>query len=312
MTFFQDRRVVVTGPHSMIGGSLCKQLVRLGANIFPLPHEAYNLLDWDTTFKSFNNISPDFCFHLASYNGNINFNKEYPETIFYRTAQIGLNVLRACIETKIKKVCSLISSCSYSPDYPLDEDLFFDGKPHDSVEGHGFAKKMIVEYGRQIHKQHNIDCINVCVNHVYGPYDSIDLTKTKVMMALIKKFTDAKHADTEYVELWGTGQPKREFIYVDDVAKYLCLAFEKYNDSFKLLNIGSKTEISIKDLAELVKKTVGFQGDIRWNGWPDGQNSKLLENHKMKKILGDLEFTPIEEGIQKTVEWYENFVYNSH
>ncbi len=308
----KDSTIIVTGSDSMIGRALCQKLLLLGSYVYKLPHRHFNLLDYNLTRDVFHQINADYVFHLAGYNGNLVFNSKYPADIFYRTSQLGLNVLKASQQTGISKVCSLISSCAYSPDFPLEESLFFQGSPHESVEAHGFAKKMLVQYGRQLKKQHGMDCINICVNHVYGPYDSFDPYKTKVMGSLIKKFSDAKKNSAEYVELWGQGNAFREFIYVDDVAKYLPMAFERYNDSFEILNIASGEEISIKDLAGLVKKATGFEGEIKWSGSDDGQARKLLDNRKMKDTLGNLEFTPIEEGIQKTLDWYENFVYSSN
>ncbi len=310
--FFKDKRVALTGPNSMIGIALREQLCNLGATVCLIPHNQFDLLKYEDALSALDwNI--DYCFHLGGWNGNLKFNEKYPADIYYRTAQMGLNVLKACQEMGIKKVCSLISSCAYSPDYPLSENYFFKGSPHESVEAHGFAKKTLIEFGRQLHKQYKIDCINICVNHVYGPNDSFNPEKTKVMGSLIKKFSDAKKNNATYVELWGTGQVHREFIYVDDVAKYICLAFEKYNDSRTPLNIAAKEEISIADLAQLIKETVGYDGEIRWNGWPDGQKSKLLENDKMKRILGELRFTEINEGVRKTVEWYnENILRSSN
>jgi len=312
MSLLKDKVVIVTGPDSMIGRALISELKKLGSFVYAIPHTHFDLLDFKATKDVFKQIGANYVFHLAGYNGNIKFNSLYPADIFYRTSQLGLNVLKASQETGVEKTCCLISSCAYSPDYPLSETDFFKGSPHESVEAHGFAKKILVEYGRQIKKQYGMDCINVCVNHVYGPYDSFDPNKTKVMGSLIRKFHDAKQNNEEYVELWGAGNVFREFIYVSDVAKYLPVAFEKYNDSFNLLNIASGEEISIKELAGLVKEATGFNGEIRWNGSDDGQKRKLLQNSKMKNILGELEFTPMSQGIKQTVEWYENFVCSSN
>jgi GDP-L-fucose synthase len=304
MQEIKNKRIIITAPNSMIGRSISREVKRLGGYVYELPHENFDLLDFKVTKKAFLDIRADYVFNLASYNGNIKFNSIYPCDIFYRTTQIGMNVLTASVQSGVKRICSLISSCAYPPELPLIEENFFKGKPHDSVEGHGFAKKILVEYGRQIKKQHNIDCINICVNHVYGPYDSFNPEKTKVVGSLINKFSDAKKNNDKFVELWGSGESYREFIYVDDVGKYIPFAFERYNDSFEILNIASGKEVSIKDLANIIKESVGFNGEIIWNGQNDGQKSKLLNNSKMKTLFGELEFLNLNEGIERTVDWY--------
>lgn len=306
MQELSNKRVAISGPDSMIGRALFSSLYNRGNNIDCLQHTNFHDLSlWEDCLRTFSYIKADYYFHLAAYNGNIKFNAQYPCDIFERTALLGLNCLQAAYTCGVKKTCSLISSCAYPPELPLKEANFFAGKPHDSVEAHGFAKKLLVEYGRQIKKQHGMDCINVVVNHVYGPYDNFDPNKTKVVGSLIKKFSDAKKNNDKFVELWGNGQARREFIYVDDVAKYLPIIFENYNDSFEVINLGCGQDYSILDLAHLICDLIGYNGKIKWLGGDDGQKRKLLDNTKITNLLGPLEFIPLDEGIWKTIDWFK-------
>lgn len=297
------KKIVVTGGDSMIGRALVTELKKYTCEVTGTSHKYLDLMDYKSTYRYFHNIRPDYVFHLAGYNGNIRFNGKYPHDIFYKTTQMGLNVLNICKELQVKKVCSLISSCAYSPDVLMEESRFFEGKPHDTVEAHGFAKKILVEYGRQINKQYpDTRCTNVVVNHVYGPHDNFNPEKTKVVGSLIAKFEDAKKNNLAEVELWGSGNARREFIYVDDVAKYLPAILTEIND--ELINLGCNSDISIKELAETIQELVGYKGKIFWNGSSEGQMRKLLSSHRINKFL-QLEFTSLKDGLKKTIEWYE-------
>lgn len=306
------KRVIITGSESMVGKVVSKEIARLGGYVYRLPHSHFDLTDWQQTNNAFSDIRGDVLIHLAAYNGNIEFNKKYPFDIYYRTAQIGLNCLKAAAENGVKKIVSLISSCAY-PDLgnqTLKEKDFWLGEPNKSVSAHGYAKRSILEFGQQIKKQFDIDCIGVVVNTIYGPNDSYDENKTKVVGSLIKKFTEAKKNNSDFIELWGTGEARREFIYCEDVARYLPLAIRDYENSEYPINIGSGTDYTIKELAEIVKLVVGFKGNIKWNNGPDGQMKKLLDNTRMKQLWGELDFVPLGPGITQTVEWY-NAQYNS-
>lgn len=307
MQEIEDKRIIITGPDSMVGLAVSSELKRRGAFVYKLPHKHFNLLDWNVTNNAFADIKGDILVHLAAVNGNIGYNAKYPFDIYYNTSQIGLNCLRAAAENGVKKIVSLISSCAYPDlgDKILEEKDFWQGEPNKSVSAHGYAKRTILEFGQQVKKQFDIDCIGVVVNTIYGENDSYDENKTKVVGGMIKRFSEAKKNKDKSIECWGSGNVKREFIYVQDVAKYLPLAIRDYDDSHYPINIGSGQEYSIKELAETIKNIVGFDGDIIWNtSKPDGQMRKLLCNRRMKELWGDLEFTNLDNGILKTMESY--------
>ncbi len=304
-----DKRILITGGESMLGRAIGKRLTEMDALVFPVRHKDVDLLNYYDVQRLFRDIKPTYTIHCAGWNGNISFNKQYPSDIYFQTMQLGLNVLKAGIATGVKKVVSLISSCAY-PDLgnqSLKETDFWNGEPNRSVDAHGFAKRGILEFGRQITKQYQIPCVGMCVNTCYGEYDNFSVEKTKVVGGLIKKFSDAKKNGDPYVECWGTGKAKREFIFAEDVGRYLPLVLQDYDDSEYPINVGSGKEYEIRELAKLVKEVVGYEGDIKWDATkPDGQMSKLLDNTCMKALWGDLQFTDLDSGISSTVEWYNS------
>lgn len=298
--------ILLTGSSSMVG----KAIVRCNEkyDIVCDDHKSFDLTDYESVVELFKTTQPKYVIHLASLNGNISFNNKYPSNIFYTTSAIGMNVLRACQQFKVEKVVSAISSCAY----PDGEDLlieknFWDGEPHRSVDAHGFSKRFILEYGRQLYKQHGMISVGVCFNTCYGPHDNFDLNKTKVMGSLIKKICDAKKQQDKSVHIWGTGNPRREFIYVDDVARMIFETIDKYSDPFYPINIGSGEDVSIAELAKTIKDVVGYEGSLNFDlSKPDGQMKKLLSNQKMEKYFGPQEFVPLNAGIERTVDWYES------
>lgn len=305
-------KILLTGSKSMIGRAIIKFNNNNDIDIYEDGHR-YDLTQLDNVDQLFKETRPTHVIHLASLNGNISFNNKYPADIFYTTTTIAMNVLQMSYKYNVKKVLSTISSCSYpdGKDILIEED-FWSGEPHGSVDAHGFAKRSILEFGRQLYKQHGLVSIGMCLNTCYGPYDNFDLTKTKVMGSLIKKFIDARNNNLPSVEIWGTGKPKREFIYCDDVAKMVFMILKKYSDPFYPINIGSGKDISIADLAILIKDIVKFNGKIIFNtSKPDGQIKKLLSNAKMEKYFGPQEFITLSDGIERTISWYESKHYST-
>ena len=304
-------KILLTGSKSMVG----RAIVRHNNNRLEIieDNHKYDLTDIIQTEQLFHETKPTHVIHLASLNGNILFNNKYPADIFYTTSSIAMNVLKISQKYNIKKIVSAISSCSY-PDNKdlLVEEEFWSGEPHTSVDAHGFSKRFILEYGRQLYKQYGLISTGMCFNTCYGPYDNFNLDKTKVIGSLIKKFIDARSQNLSNVEIWGTGSPKREFIYVDDVAKFIFMVMDKYSDPFYPINIGSGKDISIFDLAYLIKDISKFNGDIIFNNSkPDGQMKKLLCNIKMQKYFGPQEFITLREGIERTIDWYESKHHSS-
>lgn len=301
-----NKRVLVTGSRSMIGRATRATLHYRGAVICSCDHSYLDLMDFERTKHFFEQSKPDYIIHLATYSGNIQFNQKYPADTFYRTTQIGLNVLTAAQQLGVKKVVSILSSCAIADcgKEELEEDDLWKGKPNPSIECHGFAKRNLDAYSRQISRQFGLDYVTCIVNNSYGPNDSFDPVKTKVIGSLIKRFVDAKDQDLKEVECWGTGTPLREFIYCYDAGEGIVQVLEKYDDSRSPINITSGIEVSIKNLTELIAKIVGYTGQIKWDtSKSDGQMRKRLSMTKMREYI-EFKPTSLEDGLKATIKWY--------
>ena len=321
-----NKIVVVTGGEGFLGRAVCDALARKEAIPVVLSHKQINLLDLGETIRFFLDTSADYCIHCAGYNGGIEFNQMYPADILYTNTIMGLNLYHACEYAQVKKLVSIMTSCAY-PDTGMEElkeETFWDGKPNKTIRAHGVAKRILQAAAEAYKSQYDFNSVSVCVTNLYGPYDTFNLIRTKVVGALVRKFVEAQleyelekdrlirseldisEAGRPSVECWGTGSPRREFMYVDDAAEGIVQALEKYEDSDEPLNIGTGNDITIKELVEHIINVVGYEGEVFWNeDKPDGQLKKLLSVSKMRKFV-QVNSLDIEDGLQKTVEWYIN------
>ena len=199
-----------------------------------------------------------------------------------------------------------MTSCAY-PDTGMDllkEETFWNGLPNKTIRAHGIAKRILQVASEAYNDQYELDAATVCVTNLYGPNDTFNLVRTKVVGALVRKFVEAKIEEEDTVECWGTGDPMREFMYVYDAAEAIVQALENYDDHSQPLNIGTGKDISIKELVNHIIEAVGYEGEVFWNlEKPDGQMKKLLDTTRMKEYI-DIAPVEIEEGIKSTVEWY--------
>lgn len=317
---FQNKIVAITGGKGFLGRALIRKLTNLGAKVQYESKFVVDLRRANETKLWFDHVKPDYVFHLAGLNGGIAFQKNCAD-IFRDNTLMALNVLDQCVKKNIKKVLSVVASCAYPTKeydqwqcgYPvlidkeiMEEYFFFDGEPHDSVAAHAYAKRNLQLATKFYKEQHGLNGICVCPTTLYGPGDSFDPEKTKLMGGIIKRFADAKENNLESVTCWGSGKPMREFLYIDDAVNLIIESFIKYNDSTLPLNLGTGQEISVKDLAEKVANIVDYKGEIKWDETkPDGQYRKRLDLNKMFKVLGEEHtFLSLDEGIKNTVEWY--------
>lgn len=302
--------VLVTGSAGMIGSRLMELLPEYGYRPIGLTRENCNLLDGRKTIDFFceNSTTRSMVINCAGFNGGINFNREYPADIYWQNSTIALNVLRASLFCKTKKVVSTITSCAY-PDMgicgELEEFDLWKGEPNQTVSCHGFARRTLDAYSRQLFKQHGLMAINVVLNNCYGPRDRFQPDRSKFMAALIKKFSDAHREGRKDVVLWGTGKARREVLFSDDAARAIIHALNQYADPMVPLNMGTGVDNTIKRYAKLVAKEVGFGGNIIFDSTkPDGQMKKLLNVERMKLHTSFLPEMGLEEGIRRTVAWY--------
>lgn len=302
--------VFVTGGSSMIGSAVVEILEKRGAHVVAPSHAQCDLLDAGQVEAAFRTAKPDYVIHCAGWNGGIRWNQLYPADIFRRTTLMALNVLGACHTFGVRKVVSVLTSCAYpdlGPDAVLREEDFWKGMPNPSVECHGFAKRVLDAYSRQLYRQHGLVAVSAVLNNAYGPFDKFDPERSKVLAAFIKRFADAAGRGDDEVVCWGTGQPRRELIYRDDAAAGLVSVLEEYEEPLLPINVGLGYDIPVHQLARLVANAAGFKGCIAWDQTkPDGQMKKLLDVTRARKLLTGFEpQVCIHEGVEKTVEWYK-------
>jgi len=322
----RGKKVLVTGGNGFLGRHLCRVLGGCGAMTTSLSSGS-KLHDLGCAYNTIYSDIPDYVFHLAGYNGGIEFNRKNPADIFYRNTVMGLNVLEACRQAGVKKVVSVVASCAYGDD-PLfrgqfagsnievtqqgilHEKNFLAGQPNDSVACHGYAKRNLQLASRFYRDQYGCNFICACPTTLYGPGDSYDPQRTKVMGGMIKRFVDAANQKLDEVQCWGSGNALREFLYVEDAAKLLIKVMERHENNQDPLNLGSGQEVSIRDLATLVAIHAGYEGRIAWDtSKPDGQLRKRLDTTRQERVIGPFEFTPLTVGVAKTVAAYRKDFY---
>ena len=305
MIKLKNKKVIVTGGMGFLGSFIRENLESKGAIAIPVKSQEVNILNPESLIQFMAACKPDYCIHAAGYNGGIEFNRMYPADIFYANTIMGLNVHYACQYIGVKKLLSIMTSCAY-PDTGMEvlkEETFWEGSPNKTIRAHGIAKRTLQTASEAYNDQYELNAATVCVTNLYGPKDTFNLVRTKVVGALIRKFVEALD-NNESVECWGTGSPMREFMYVEDAAEAIVQALQKYDDSTQPLNIGTGQDISIKELVEYIIKATEFKGSVNWNtDKPDGQMKKLLDTTRMSNYV-DIKPTNIEEGIKKTVDWY--------
>lgn len=306
MGFWKGKGVVVTGGSGFLGSHVVEILEAEGAKAF-VPHKRdFNLMKLEDGLKCFLEAKPEMVIHGAAFYGGIWINQVYPGRIFYENLVMGANVIEACRLAGVKKFIGIGTACSY-PGYlegNLSEDKLWDGPLHETVRNYGLTKKMMQVQCWAYGKQYGFKGIHLILTNLYGPRDSYNEQRSHVVAALIRKFVEATMENKLEVEVWGTGKPIREFLYVEDCAQAIVRAAEVYDDA-EPLNIGTGMGTSIRELTELVQKISGFRGKLRWNAdKPDGQMVKILDVSKMKRILGWVPPTDLRTGLQKTIKWY--------
>lgn len=286
----------------MIGQQICKII----PNCVEVSHKTTDLRNINECYELFKNHQYETVYHLAGHNGGIEYNRLYPADIYYNTTQINLNILKCCQLFEVKKVINVIASCSY-PDLGnkfLEEGMFNQGACNPTVEAHGYAKRILLHYSRQLYKQYGLKSVNCVLTNCYGPGDRFDLMRTKVVGATIKKLCDAKLNNLQSVTFFGSGMPFREIMFCKDAAACLVKIGDVYDNYMEPVNIGSDQEISIRDLVMTVANLCEYTGEIVWDtSKPDGQMRKKLDTNKMKRYISH-KMTPLEDGLKETIEYY--------
>lgn len=307
--FWSDKKILITGGAGFLGSHLIKRLIERGIskeNISIPRSKRLDLRILENCKKAVKGI--DIVIHLAGNVGGIGYNKKKPGELFYDNLIMGVQLMEEARKAGVQKFVGIGTICQY-PKYtevPFKEEDLWNGYPEETNAPYGLAKKMLLVQTQAYREQYGFNGIHLMPVNLYGPGDNFDPESSHVIPSLIKKFVDARERGDSEVVVWGTGKPTREFLYVYDAAEAIILATEKYNKSDPV-NIGSSFEISIKNLAELIKKLTGFKGKIVWDRLkPDGQPRRKLDTNRAKKEFGFESLVPFEEGLKETINWYEN------
>jgi len=306
-TNFTDKRIVVTGGKGFLGSHLISRLEERGCRhivIVDLPE--YHLVHQDDIQKMYKEIQPEIVIHLAAKVGGIGFNQANPATLFYENLMMGIQLLHEGWVQGIEKFVGIGTICAY-PKFtpvPFKEDDIWNGYPEETNAPYGLAKKMMLVQAQAYRQQYGFNAVFLLPVNLYGPGDNFDPQSSHVIPALIKKCVDARLQGEEEIVVWGTGEATREFFYVEDAAKAIVLATEKYNKS-EPVNIGAGFEISIRDLVKLIVELTGFKGRITWDkSRPDGQPRRMLDTNRAFTEFGFQAQTDFREGLRKTIDWY--------
>jgi GDP-L-fucose synthase len=279
-----NSRIYVAGHRGLVGSSIWRELQRQGfTQLIGRSRTELNLREAAAVQKFFDETRPEFVFIAAAKVGGIHANETQPAAFLQENLQIETNLIEAARQARVKKLLFLGSSCIYPKlaSQPLKEEYLLTGPLEPTNEGYAIAKIAGIKLCQAYRRQYGCDFISAMPTNMYGPNDNYDLQTSHVLPALIRKFHDAKTAGAATVTCWGTGTPLREFLYADDLAGACVFLMQHYSEE-QFINVGSGSEITIRDLAELVKNIVGFSGDIVWDAsQPNGTPRKLMDNSRL-------------------------------
>src|SRR5256714_10564052 len=299
-------RLVVTGGGGFLGSQVVKRLRQQGASDIVVPRSfEFDLVQRENCRAVVQGA--ETVVHLAARVGGIGFNRENPGQLFFENLMMGAQLMEEARLAGVGKFVAIGTICAY-PKFtpvPFHEDDLWDGYPEETNAPYGLAKKMMLVQAQSYRQQYGFNAIFLLPANLYGPGDNFDPETSHVIPALVRKFLEARDAGASFVEAWGTGKASREFLYVSDCADAVVRAAAVYNDSDPM-NIGTGSEITIADLAETIARLTGFAGEIRWRAdKPDGQPRRRLDVSRAREQLGFEAQVPFEEGLRRTIEWYE-------
>ena len=308
MGFWEDKNILVTGGAGFLGSFVVEKLTKeLGVkpeNIRVPRSKDSDLRKWENCEKVVEDI--DVVMHLAAKVGGIGFNKNYPATLFYDNAIMGIQLMEAARQEGVQKFVALGTICAY-PKYtpvPFKEEDLWKGYPEETNAPYGIAKKILLVQAQAYRAQYGFNAIYLLPVNLYGPRDNFDPESSHVIPALIKEMVDAKIEGENEVVVWGRGKASREFLYVEDAAEGILLAAEAY-DKPDPVNLGVGKEITIRDLVYLIAKLTGYTGKIEWDTTkPDGQPRRCLDTSKARREFGFVAQTDFEVGLKKSIDWY--------
>jgi GDP-L-fucose synthase len=307
MKSWESHSIVVTGGNGFLGRVVVDKLKSRGYNNIVIPRSReYDLRKEADIRRLFDMAKPTIVIHLAAVVGGIGANRDNPGRFFYDNAIMGIQLIELSRQYGVGKFVGIGTICAY-PKFapiPFNEDDLWNGYPEETNAPYGLAKKMMLVQGQAYRQQYGFNSIYLLPVNLYGPGDNFDPSSSHVIPALIKKCIEAKRKGEKEIVVWGDGSATREFLFVDDAAEGIVLATEKYNDPDPV-NLGTGSEISIKNLVNLIVQIVGFEGDIVWDRTkPNGQPRRMLDTRRGKDRFGFEASTPFNVGLERTIGWY--------
>jgi GDP-L-fucose synthase len=302
-----DRRICITGGTGFLGRRVAAVLTERGCkNVTALGRRDYDLVQSSEVDRLYREEKPEVLIHLAAVVGGIGANEQNPGRFFYENVMMGAQLIEGARRYGVEKFVQIGTICAYPKNTPVPfkEDDLWNGYPEETNAPYGIAKKSLLVQCQAYRAQYGLNAIYLLPVNLYGPGDNFDPETSHVIPALIKKCVDAVQAGASAIQVWGTGKPTREFLYVDDAAEGIVLAAERY-DGAAPVNLGAGFEISIRDLAHLIAKETGFRGDIEWDPTrPDGQPRRALDVSRAAELFGFRARTEFTDGLRRTIDWY--------
>lgn len=302
MIKLRNRRILCTGSEGFLGQAVMKELSKKCDNVFGCSHKEYDLRESSHVRELLQNVNPDCVINLAATVGGIGDIKKRPGEMFYDNMLMGCVLMEQSRQFGVLKFVNVGSSCLYPANLnpPFKEEDMWLGYPEETVAPYALAKKMFLVMGQAYRKQYGFNSIYLIPTNLYGPNDNFDLETSHVIAALIRKFTEA----TVVVEVWGTGTPSREFLHVEDCARAIVMATDKYEGG-EPINIGTGIETPMEDLVSLIRKHTNFKGEVVWNNdRPDGKPRCGLDVSRAWKEFGFKAKIPLDKGLIQTIKWY--------